>query len=484
MLPVALLSAVLAAPLPPVHSCVVHADEERGDWRPALSGPVETIEVADGQFTVHWTMEGIDAVGEPDDLDGNGLPDGIDRVIDGLETGAAAYLEQGWRPVRMDEGGGETDNVDVYVNQIDAFGLAWSRPVTDGWSCYMELDPDNHGLGEGMAESVAAHELHHCIQYAYTAASHSWMYESTATYEQYLLFTGPAIDLALQALWSQRLRSFHRPIDDVGNRYEYAGFVVPKFVADRGGMEALLALWETLEQTPDWLEAFEAESQRLYGEPFGETFATFASWNLFACNRDDGLHYDPATHLCLLEETPVQLEPLGADATHVAFEHASARFTAAFAEMWTGGDVRPIELDCTVAPEGAEAVVVVTEIDGWGAEAQRAVASALAGGELIVGLDAAVDPAGSFGIVGASVGLEPAVIDCQIARVELPEPVDDDDDDGQGCSCTSSVARTGGAGAAWLLVALGFGFAGIRRTAPRCACAARRPSGGPPPRRS
>ncbi len=438
---VATLAAVGLLSGPP---CVV-LPEERGGWRPSLSGPEQTVETAGGEITIHWTDEGVDAIGLEVDEDGNGLPDGIDRMLVGLETGLSSFVADGWRPLLMDEGEGGTDSVDVYVRDIEAFGYAYAEPTEAGGSCFMELDPHNHTLGDGMSESVAAHELHHCIQYGYTWQSSSWIYEATATHQQYLHFEGPSLDTALQALWSQRLLRMDRPIDGTGDRYEYAGFVFLKFLADRGELADLPALWEALAVDSDWRLAFEAESQRKWGEPFDETFTWFATWNLFACGRDDGLHYDPATHPCYLEDS-VSLQELGPDETAVAFTHSEFTHTAEFAEQWIGfADDRPVELRCQVAPDGAEALLALVEIDGWGVQAQVAFGRASAGEELTARLPSRVDDAGSFGIVSTSVGPVGAEVDCSIARVEpLDEP--DEEGDGEGCSCTSTPAP-GSAGA-------------------------------------
>lgn len=447
---VAALASVGLLSAPP---CVV-LPEERGNWRPALSGPAQTVETEGGEITIHWTDEGADAIGLDSDDDGNGLPDGIDRMLDGLEIGLASYTADGWRPLLMDEGEGDTESVDVYVRDIEAFGYAYAEPTADGGSCFMELDPHNHTLGEGMAESVAAHELHHCIQYAYTWQANSWIYEATATYEQYLNFSGPTIDTALQALWSQRLLRMDRPISGTGDRYEYAGFVFLKFLADRGDPADLPALWEALAVDHDWMIAFEAESQRKWGETFAETFTWFATWNLFACGRDDGQHYDPATHPCALEGS-VLAQELAPEVTEVSFVHTEFTHTAEFAEQWVGWtDDRPPELSCEVAPDGAQALIALLEIDGWGAQAQVALGAADAGEELRVRLPSRVDEAGSFGIVSSSVGPVAAEVSCAITRVEPTDDPVEPDDGGDGCSCSSAVASGGVPGLAIALVAV------------------------------
>jgi uncharacterized protein (TIGR03382 family) len=91
-------------------------------------------------------------------------------------------------------------------------------------------------------------------------------------------------------------------------------------------------------------------------------------------------------------------------------------------------------------------------VDGYGGQAQVAIASAAAGEELRARLDARVDAAGSLGIVSTSVGEIPAVIDCVISRVEPVEQPEEEE--GEGCTCSSTIASGGGPALSILLVLL------------------------------
>lgn len=448
LLPMLAVSLIVPGP------CVQADDGARGG-RPSLSGPEQIVETDDGAFFVHWTDEGGDQPEEMSDNDDNGLPDGIDKVIVGLTTAAADYEAGGWRTVLPDEGGGGTDGIDVYIRDIDAFGYAYHQPVADGTSCYMELDPRNTTLGDGASESVASHELHHCVQYAYSSQASSWIYEATATYQQYRLFSGPLMELALGVLWNQRLRGMGDAINRTGDRYEYAGFLIFKHLFDRGDGELTpIAVWQALAEDPDWEAALDAASGASFDQSWAEAFGDYAVWNLFACARDDGQHYDPSTHECLFEAAQVEIDELPEGSDTLEQLHLDAPYTALYSLLPAGGDDRPLEIACTVGPDDAEVEVRLVAIDAAGRRDGAAAARAAGGETLELRMTTAVDPAGSFGIVGASVGLVPAELRCGLARVDPePEPVD------EGCACSHGRAPAGG----WWSLALLAGLLVRRR---------------------
>ncbi len=417
----------------------------RGEFRPALSGPEETVEAGDGRWLIRWTTEGEDAIAASNDGDGNGLPDGVDAIVRGLEEGEAAFADAGWRPILGDEGEGGSDAIDVYVRQIDAFGFAFTEAVDGGFSCYVELDPDNTDLGADVASSVAAHEAHHCVQYAYTVESHSWLYEATATFEQYRVFTGPALDLALGVLWSQRLRGMDQPIDTLGERFEYAGFALLKHWADRGGADAPTALWETLADEPDWPDALATFADARFGESWDATFTEWAVWNLFACGRDDGAHYDPASHPCDFEAISVEVAEIDPADEILEFVHEDGPATALYGELPAGGSADPLELACAVAPNEARATVALVAIGADGAAGEVATGFAADGDVLEVRLTQLVDPDGTIGIVATSTGELPAEIRCGKARVPPLE------DEGEGCAGCAARDDEAAAAAATLL---------------------------------
>lgn len=311
-----------ATTLPPVY----RAD----DRRPQLSGPVERVQL-DG-FTIHFTRTGADA--PPDtDTDADGLPDLIDAVIDGLSTGVVAFAEEGFRPLVGDDSAGGDDAIDVYITDIDAYGYA--IPVSSGgqgWSCYMQIDPGTDVFGR-IAESVAVHELHHCVQFRYNPNLASWIYEAGATYEQYTHVTDPVLDYALGALYAMRLGAPELKLASTVDRHEYAGFLWMKFWTEFEGYDPsrLPRLWEALADAQGWQAGLRIASEEAFGLPLEQVYWHHVAWNGFACGGSDGLHYLDDPLPCVVDTT-LPLVPW--DGTEpIEIHHSEGPFTSQTLEL-------------------------------------------------------------------------------------------------------------------------------------------------------
>jgi len=424
--------------------------------RPTLSGAEQTLDSSDGFFRVHYTEEGSDAP-SGGDIDGDGIPDAVTRILDALAVGREAYRDAGYRELSVDDGGGGSDAIDVYVRAIDANGYAHALngQATDGGaSCYMQIDGDLGDLSDLVIESVTVHELHHCIAYRYTTDAHSWVVESAATFEQYRVITDPLLEAALGILYFERLQGSDRSIDDLDGRYEYAGFLWWKFWTEDGGRDAARApaLWEALADA-SWDEAMGDESWALWGRSLEETFTEYATWNAFACARDDGAHYSGDDHPCLVD-TQVTVETVTDTLTSA---HDVAPFTATYHELTNEGDDRPVALDCEGTLAGTEARLRLLALTADGAVAETA-ALVLADQTMgRVALTGALDPDGTVLVVVASTGEGPAEVTCEASRVELPkdeepdgeepieeEPIEEATADPEGCGCGVTGARFGG----------------------------------------
>jgi hypothetical protein len=431
--------------------------EERGGIRPQVSGDVVTVDSEDGFFRVHYTLAGEDRVGA-DDADENGVPDDIDRTLAGLNEGRGLFQDLGYRALIPDDGLGGSTGLDVYVRDITAFGYA--HPVESellelpAHSCFMELDNALSGQGDGVLESVAVHELHHCIQYTYTPFAADWIYEATATFEQYRDRRSGPLDAALEFLWVFRLRDHALPLPTTGDRFEYAGFAFLKFWEELYNDEVPLSdarrvpdLWEAIAENPQWEEAFDVESRRVFDQSFGRTFTDFATWNLFACGRSDGAHYDAATFPCSLPATSVPTDPFPLDE---AFQivHEEVPYTATFFEMAPAEDTRPVELTCDGPGADAQLRIRLVALDALGARGEHAdmTISGLEGGS--VRLDGELRVGGTIALVAASTGEQPPQTQCNAVRVE-PVVMPDGE---EGCSCNNGDAPREGSAAAWMVL--------------------------------
>ncbi len=340
------------------------------DPRPELSGAVRVASRAG--FQVHWTDEGSDAL-RGGDNDGDGRPDAVDRVLGALESADRFYQAEGWRAALPDDGEGGSDEIDVYLHAVDINGYA--HPIDRGLglahACWIEVDGSLANGDTLVLESVAAHEFHHCVEYAYTPFADSFIYESTATWAQYRAVSDDVLEVGASVLWGTRLREPDRRIDDVGGRFEYAGFVWVKFWSEFGGRDPSRApaLWEALvEEESDWQAAHEAEAQRVWGRSLDEVFLEHAVWNGFACARDDGAHYDPLVHRCLVD-SEVPVDEVVAD--EVAFTHVEVPYTALYASVAASGDARPIAVECGDPGQGARAGLALVALDASGVAGEQ-----------------------------------------------------------------------------------------------------------------
>lgn len=423
---------------------------ERGG-RPELSGVEQVLD--HGAFRLHYTATGGDAV-PPDDLDGNGQPDLVDRVAAALDLGEQAYLDAGYRALVPDGGEGGSEALDLYLRVLPVNGYAYPVAVQDGYSCFMEIDPGLTSPGQ-ILESVVVHELHHCVQYRYTVQALSWIYEATATYEQYAQVQSTTLQAALDVLWNERLRGADLPLAATDGRFEYAGFALLKFLTDRSGEAGEVErLWSQLAEQPDWQPALDA-----FDGDWRELALDFHTWNAFACSRDDGQHYDSASHPCTFPASSVNTEPLAGD--ELRFEHAASPGSALYIEAASDAGQVP-RLDCTEAVDGAESVVRLVGVDAAGASGEEVTFDVPGAGGLTA-------PLAAFVAIGASFGAAPSDIRCAVSWAEAEEPTPEPpapEDEGEGCACS---AGAGGSLAPllFLLVAL---RAARRSSTGACAC--------------
>ncbi len=418
LLPTLLL--LLAAPLPAAATVEIKSPDSK-DPRPEVLGTVLTHDTADGHFKIWYCLEGADAVTYlADDLDpANGVPDAVDVVEEGLGRTWERFIDtEGWRPPGDDLGEGGDSRLDVYLKHLDYNGLATAEWQEDHWSAYLQLEPEIAEIGPELLGSVAAHELLHAIQYSYTVDADSWVYESAATYGQYLLYAD-AVSLvaALQVLWGLRLADPHAAIDVTGDRMEYAAFVWVKFLVDRegGDQAAFRAWWEILADEPDWREAMAIHAQETGLGDAGELLAEYGEWLYYVCSRNDGQHWIDDELACLLElEAFVDYELSGVPASWTV-EPAPSPWGLSLVTVSTAGaeDVESFEVLC----EAVDNIVAHREVF-------------LGGGKLLV--------------VTAPLGDRDALeLRCSIDRV--PQV-----DDG-GCACSAQGSH---GNVAWLMLAL------------------------------
>lgn len=283
--------------------------------RPVVDGTVQTHDSADGRFKVWYALDGADALtAYRDDEDPlNGVPDAVDQVVDGLGACWEQYVtDGGWRPPGDDLGAGGDSRIDVYLRHLTNNGLATHEWAEDHWAAYLQVDPGVGEFGAALLSSVAAHELHHGIQYSYTVNADTWVSESSATYAQYTLYADSVgLQAALQLLWGGRIEEPWVGLTAVGDRLEYGAMVWIKFLVDRAGADPTVFLrwWEILAAIPAWDEALEELAVDMGAASAAGLHAEYAEWLYFACARNDGQHWLDDGLGCILDiETPAEAE--------------------------------------------------------------------------------------------------------------------------------------------------------------------------------
>ena len=274
--------------------------------RPVLSGPEQTSGTT--HFLIHYTEGGADAIDATDTDPQNGSPDLIDDFAEGLEAMWSHATGVGWTAPPMDDGSGGDGRLDVYVRVIATRGYSHAEAAPGGTSTWIELAPDDRSLGRVAARSVAAHEVHHAFQFALTTTLDAWIYEATATYEQYALYDEPDLLLARDALWNERLVGAARSWDETDGLFEYAGMTWIKFIVDGGGGEPMLtSAWQNMAQKNDVRMGLDGALGAHFPGGLVEAFGHYAAWNEFACGRDDGMHWAPSVSCDSQSHVPEQL---------------------------------------------------------------------------------------------------------------------------------------------------------------------------------
>lgn len=400
--------------------------------RPTLSGDELTFGEEGGRFLVHYTLSGEDTPGGPDS-DGDGAPDMVESVLNILNE-AAEYFEtqRGYIPVNRDQGVGGSTAIDLYIKTIDANGYATSVKGEPGTSCFMRLAPFLGAQPEDVLVGVTAHELHHCVQYAYATGVASWVNEGTSTYEQYRFAPGMTNDYALGFLYYERLQGAGRALDETDGRFEYASFLFMKFWDDfSGATGALPALWESLREYGSWKNAFDAASQSAFALDLEQSFLEYATWNAFACAREDGQHYDLNALPCIIDvSVPIKEVQAG----EFTITHEDSPYTTTY---YRHGEPGLAEVTCETT-QGIGQLRLVG-VSAGGKERGRRDGLLEADDSVKLRTFLPVSDGGETLILATSLGEEPLEATCKLEVVASFE----EDARGRGCAVVGGVGGPG-----------------------------------------
>ncbi|GAB4299081.1 MAG: hypothetical protein Kow0090_14550 [Myxococcota bacterium] len=311
----------------------------------------KTYTTLDGEFMVHYTLEGNDALRKTTDMEpANGIPDVVDYAIKGFYRIKELYIDkEGWMKWLPDEDG----ILDLYfVNisrQMNAAGYTTIEGIPGGtFAPYVVLTTylDNY-----FAEEAAAHELHHAIQLSYNPYLDPWIYEAQSSHAEYRLYGDDlGVQPRVEAAWQERLSHPEYSLDTANGYFEYTGFVWMKYLIDRNGgdMSVLIALWEDMASEAIVYDGHNKFFERMGLGSFEEEFATYTEFNIFACGEPSGYHYLDTPPRCTNSFTTVAyedvtsypkeitsgtIEPLGATYLRLEPTCDAASFSVSFSSV-------------------------------------------------------------------------------------------------------------------------------------------------------
>ncbi|MFH1143086.1 MAG: T9SS type A sorting domain-containing protein [Candidatus Eisenbacteria bacterium] len=255
------------------------------------------------------------------------------------------HEERGWPLPASDGAAGGDARIDIYLRDLGwgVYGYTLHEEVgaARAKGGFIVLENDFNGFTQVSPEDARraslAHEYFHMIQFSYGYEPEAaWFMEQSATMMEGEAY--PSIrdhDRYVVALAADP----HRRLDLCNGSHEYGAWIWPHYLSERWGPELLKRIWEFWGRGGVTMLAAMDEALQMEGESLDEAYATWAVWNAFLGENDEGDHYPEgaayAAPACELScsEFPLegwqpslrrQPEPLGANYIELRPEAVSA----------------------------------------------------------------------------------------------------------------------------------------------------------------
>ena len=268
-----------------------------------LSRPSNEFSMASpsGNFRVHYSLSGSNAVA-PDDVNpSNGIPDYVDRVAESMDSAyACLHTHLGYMVPPSDGTLGGDDKYDIYILDIPYYGLTQPEsPGPESWNDYVSYmainnnfigfppndDPDGDVIGA--IRVTCAHEYFHAVQYGYALPGEYWFMESSSTWMEEICY--PQVNDNYNYVDSFFLYP-QNSLNSEENWHHYGAFVWNRFLDQYFDTTLVRLVWEEYITTDDSYINLDNVLDG-YGSSLNEAFAEFTFWNWCTSTKADGNHY-------------------------------------------------------------------------------------------------------------------------------------------------------------------------------------------------
>jgi len=264
-------------------------------------------------FCVHWVEQGLDAP-EPEDRDGDGVPDYVEQVLRVAErVHRVENGKLGWREPRSDgRQGGRNGKTDVYLSQIGGELFGYAAPdrgqatkqhrIPRRLHGYLVLDNDYSAFEFPGTKPLAdlqvtfAHEYNHILQFGYDAYQDPWFAEATATWMEDQVYNGINDYLRYVRRW---VKLYETPLT-ANSIKEYGTAVWNQWLARRYGPAIVRKAWAgAIDAKPggfsisSYERAIRSDGPSDFGRDFSRFAAAVAEWRTGKRFRESRLYPDP-----------------------------------------------------------------------------------------------------------------------------------------------------------------------------------------------
>ncbi len=259
---------------------------------------VETFVSTDGNFTIHFSRAGDNAVDDEDD-DLSGVPDFVENVAGAYAEVLAHYTSLGLRVPESDadipDNGGD-GTFDVYLVDFAGIGDGAFRQdsclASNGERCIGFMTQENDFVGYGYPSItianriLASHEFFHAVQASYDANQGSVFAEGSAvwatesfdpTLNDFEYFSDGFLD--------NPDRPLDEPLPGPVDPFSYGAGVFFQFLAERYGADTIRVLFERCENgangndDPQWITELDGAIGEVGDATFAEAMVDLAQWN-------------------------------------------------------------------------------------------------------------------------------------------------------------------------------------------------------------